>query len=307
MDIMFATERWKSFLLRNGIDETWYAKQIEASKLIPRYVRTHPRLVRDYATIEQQLDLLREAFFHGEKTKQEMMEHVDWMTIPREPRMTEFFALPQDVSLSRVDAYNEGLVYGIDVASGFVVNVLNPCPGEKVLDMCCAPGGKFCMIADLMGRDGLLVGVDASRKRLETTINILRKYGTCSKFEWQQGDERTWDCKVVLGDGVTFDPSNREGHEVLWDTADDEVFFCLDRTRSVSETEKQSDLEAQAKKRKRANSGKTKKRKRMNRHMRERIAKDRETRVFRAFPEQFDKVLVDAECTHDGSLRHMSK
>ena len=38
-----------------------------------------------------------------------------------------------------------------------VLQALDPQPGDSVLDLCCAPGAKLCMIAEMMGREGTLV------------------------------------------------------------------------------------------------------------------------------------------------------
>lgn len=59
-----------------------------------------------------------------------------------------------------------GSVYGIDASSGAVVKALEPQPGDNILDLCCAPGAKLCMISDVMGRTGTVTGVDVNLKRL---------------------------------------------------------------------------------------------------------------------------------------------
>src|SRR6185369_8803967 len=43
-------------------------------------------------------------------------------------------------------------------------------PGERVLDLCAAPGGKTTMIADRTGDHALVVAADRSATRMETVV-----------------------------------------------------------------------------------------------------------------------------------------
>ena len=50
---------------------------------------------------------------------------------------------------------------------------LEPCPGEKVLDVCAAPGSKTTYISELVGDEGEVISVDISKKAggcLEKTL-----------------------------------------------------------------------------------------------------------------------------------------
>ncbi|KAF6737657.1 putative methyltransferase NSUN6 [Oryzias melastigma] len=48
-----------------------------------------------------------------------------------------------------------------------VGHVLGPRPGERILDMCAAPGGKTCHIAALMGDQGEVVALDKIRNKID--------------------------------------------------------------------------------------------------------------------------------------------
>ena len=61
-----------------------------------------------------------------------------------------------------------------------VAHALNPCPGEVILDMCCAPGGKTSHIASLVRNRGLIIACDKSRKKMVNTAAFFRSMGaTC--------------------------------------------------------------------------------------------------------------------------------
>ena len=85
------------------------------------------------------------------------------------PSWSSFFEVPGDASINRAEIYQNGQLYGIDASSAAAVAALDPRPGENVLDLCCAPGAKFCMIADAMQRSGTLTGVDVSRVSVRPT------------------------------------------------------------------------------------------------------------------------------------------
>ncbi|KAF2071419.1 hypothetical protein CYY_007263 [Polysphondylium violaceum] len=80
------------------------------------------------------------------------------------------------VSISSSKAYKDGLIYGMDASSGAAILALDPKPGDNILDICCAPGTKLCMISDLMNGQGSLTGVDISRPRLGICKTLLNKY-----------------------------------------------------------------------------------------------------------------------------------
>ncbi|MGH2635107.1 MAG: 16S rRNA (cytosine(967)-C(5))-methyltransferase RsmB [Actinomycetota bacterium] len=64
-----------------------------------------------------------------------------------------------------------------DQASSFVVDVLDPRPGERVLDACAGPGGKAGHIGCLVGPDGLLVAADPRPTRAGLVRANLERLG----------------------------------------------------------------------------------------------------------------------------------
>lgn len=69
----------------------------------------------------------------------------------------------------------QGRIYLQNASSWLPVLALAPRPGESVLDLCAAPGGKTSHMAALMGGQGELVANDNSRARLAKLQSNLQR------------------------------------------------------------------------------------------------------------------------------------
>jgi len=75
-----------------------------------------------------------------------------------------------------------GDYYVQEESASLPVEVLNPQPGEKVLDMCAAPGGKTTQLAAKMENKGLLISNDDNAQRLKSLhANIYRTGSTVAR------------------------------------------------------------------------------------------------------------------------------
>lgn len=71
----------------------------------------------------------------------------------------------------------QGLAVVQDRTAAEVAPFLGPRPGERVLDLCAAPGGKTVHLAELMGDCGEVVAADRDRSRLERVRENVRRLG----------------------------------------------------------------------------------------------------------------------------------
>ncbi len=69
-------------------------------------------------------------------------------------------------TVADIPQFSEGLFYVEDEAAQLVAVLLDPQPGERILDACAAPGGKATGLAALMENRGEVVAMDHSRDRL---------------------------------------------------------------------------------------------------------------------------------------------
>ncbi|MBD03626.1 MAG: hypothetical protein CME24_04690 [Gemmatimonadetes bacterium] len=70
-----------------------------------------------------------------------------------------------------------GAVYVQAKATTLAAQVLDPQPGEKVLDLAAAPGGKATHIASLMDNEGLLIANEPRQKRMSALVGNLERCG----------------------------------------------------------------------------------------------------------------------------------
>jgi 16S rRNA (cytosine967-C5)-methyltransferase len=77
-------------------------------------------------------------------------------------------------SVQASNTLHEGRVVIQDEASQLVVDLLAPRGGQRVLDLCAAPGIKTGQIAQALGR-GTLVACDVSAPRLRTMVKLLAR------------------------------------------------------------------------------------------------------------------------------------
>ncbi len=89
-----------------------------------------------------------------------------------------------------------------DVAAGFAPTILDPQPGEKVIDLCAAPGTKSIMMADLMQAEGEIISVDISSERLEKLAQSAMNYGA-ENIKIRRGD--VLEISLPLADAVLLD------------------------------------------------------------------------------------------------------
>jgi 16S rRNA (cytosine967-C5)-methyltransferase len=74
-------------------------------------------------------------------------------------------------------AFERGLFTVQDSSALIPSDLLAPLPGERVLDLCAAPGGKTTHLAELMGDRGEVVAFDADPVRLELVEENARRLG----------------------------------------------------------------------------------------------------------------------------------
>jgi 16S rRNA (cytosine967-C5)-methyltransferase len=114
------------------------------------------------------------------------------------------FELKTHPTLDSLPSFRQGLFYVQDPGTLLAVYELNPQPGETILDLCCAPGGKTTYIAQLMQNRGRIVAQDRYFDRLEIVKANCARLGVAI-------------VETSRGEGVVFPELNVHFDRILVD------------------------------------------------------------------------------------------
>ena len=108
--------------------------------------------------------------------------------------------LDKPVDVTMLPGFNEGLVSVQDAAAQLAAQIVDPQPGERILDACAAPGGKTCHLLEIQPALAELVAMDDDAERMSAVKQNLDRLGLQAKMVVEDaGDARHW------WDGTPFD------------------------------------------------------------------------------------------------------
>jgi 16S rRNA (cytosine967-C5)-methyltransferase len=141
------------------------------------------------------------------------------------------------------EALAAGHCYIQDPSTALACAVLEPQPGERILDACAAPGGKTGYIAELMKNDGLILACDRDQSRVETLHGNLERLGVkiarSIRHDWAQetlSGEPPFD-RILIDAPCSNTGVMRRRVDVRWRlTSDDFARMATEQLRIVRAT-----------------------------------------------------------------------
>lgn len=94
------------------------------------------------------------------------------------------FELRSHPPLARLESFRRGWFYVQDPSTCLAPRLLAPQPGDRLLDLCAAPGGKTTFLAQMLENDARLVAVEpAPARRARLAENCERLNADCAVVE----------------------------------------------------------------------------------------------------------------------------
>ena len=137
-----------------------------------------------------------------------------------------FEVLKETYNLGSLHEYLQGYFYLQNVASMLPAIILDPKPGETVIDMCAAPGGKATHMAQIMNNKGSLILIERNSKRIPALEINLRRMGVLNSI-------------LLNLDAINLQKLNIEADGILLDApCTGEGLIRQDKSRKKSKTQK---------------------------------------------------------------------
>lgn len=88
-----------------------------------------------------------------------------------------FLILKKYKNIENLDLFKQGYFTIQDISAGLTAKILDPKPGQKILDACSAPGGKTTYIAELMNNQGKIEAWDVHEHRTKLVKENSERLG----------------------------------------------------------------------------------------------------------------------------------
>ena len=144
----------KRWLKRFGVSDT--EKSAEMNNIPPKVTIRKNNLLKKHPHLQK-------------------IDEMDEDSIVRSEILKNYYTFQRGLYTNSWDAIKEGEATIQDVSAGIPVVLLNPQPGETIIDLCSAPGGKTSAIAELMNDEGKILAVDANKERLSLVEDQVKR------------------------------------------------------------------------------------------------------------------------------------
>ena len=126
------------------------------------------------------------------------LQHSDAEQLTQHDNFARLASVPND-ALAGGDCYIQ------DPSTATACLLLDPMPGEKILDACAAPGGKTGYLAELMKNQGTIIACDRDDGRIRTLQDNLERLGV----EIARLAQHDWTSNDPLPGAVAISPFDR--------------------------------------------------------------------------------------------------
>lgn len=116
---------------------------------------------------------------HNELENFMIKENIFW---EQNKFLREFYFVKQTYKLRNSHQFKKGHFSFQDISSGLIATLIKPKKDDIVLDVCAAPGGKACAIAEKMKNKGIIHAYDINPERVKLLQDTVNRLGLNSIF-----------------------------------------------------------------------------------------------------------------------------
>ncbi|MGG5253918.1 RsmF rRNA methyltransferase first C-terminal domain-containing protein [Neobacillus sp. SM06] len=132
-----------------------------------------------------------------------------------------------------------GLYYIQEPSAMFVAEQLAPKPGEKVLDLCAAPGGKTTQLAGMMNQEGFLLANEIHPKRAKALSENIERLGIEGSLVTNETPERLashfpgYFDKILVDAPCSGEGMFRKDPDAVHYWSDEHVAACASQQKNI--------------------------------------------------------------------------
>jgi len=157
------------------------------------------------------------------------------------PWYKDGFFVESEKGIAKTLEYFLGYYYIQEASSMIPPLILDPKEGEKVLDLCAAPGSKTTQIAMLMKNSGLIVANDDNLERIKALRTNLQKMGVKNCIVTYERGENFWKHEIKFDKVLVDAPCSGSGKIIssfssinLWSQTNVKKLSILQKKLSLS-------------------------------------------------------------------------
>lgn len=184
-------------------------------------------------------DAEKEKACHGEYLRtllglDESLKEIPWA------RPYGFFC-PEEIRPGKSPLHEAGLYYLQEPSAMSAAAFAGAGPGEKILDLCAAPGGKSTQLAGAMQGQGLLISNEIHPARARILSQNMERLGVPNVLVTNESPERlaerfgAWFDRVIVDAPCSGEGMFRKEEQALSGWSPENVELCAERQRSILE------------------------------------------------------------------------
>lgn len=233
-----------NFLLRKKSELSWEEWQIRIKNEAPIWVRyglpeviwnewkkqfTEEQIAEfSHWTMSPAKTILR--IRKGYELSNDLHEHLIPISSPNWASHVKLWQIEKNETFFGHAQLKTKAIYCQDPTTLAAPTLLKPHAGERIADLCCAPGGKTLLLAEMMDGQGELWCCDRSEKRLKIAETNLSDYASWCRFKVQ--DATKPDLPKEYFDGILLDvPCSNSG--VLRRHPDVRLHYSEEKTKEL--------------------------------------------------------------------------